>query len=66
MCHVELYCVLSATAAARNGTYRTEWPDGRTGGDGENDGVRGEGKEGPLKRNTSFASGCLISRFRGK
>lgn len=46
MCHVELYCVLSATAAARNGTYRTEWPDGRTGGDGENDGVRGRGKKG--------------------
>ena len=38
MCHVELYCVPSVTAAACNGTYRTEWPDRRTGGDRESGG----------------------------
>lgn len=47
MCHVELYCVQSVTAAARNGTDRMEWPDRGSGGSAREWG-RGEkkGKEG--------------------
>ena len=48
MCHVELYCVPSVTAAACNGTYRTEWPDRRTGGDRES-GRGGRKKKGLSK-----------------
>lgn len=63
MCHVELYCVQSVTAAAHNGTYIKEWPERGSGGDGKR---MEEEEEETLKRNISFAFGCLISRFRRK
>lgn len=68
MCHVELHRVQSVTAAAHNGPF-IKWNGLR---EGAEEVVREWGrrekkdKEGALKRNISFASGCLISRFRRK
>lgn len=45
MCHVELYCVQSVTAAAHNGTYIKEWPERGSGGDGKRMEEEGRGRD---------------------
>lgn len=45
MCHVELYCVQSVTAAAHNGTYIMEWPERGSEGGGKGIGEEGKGRD---------------------
>lgn len=66
MCHVELYCVQSVTAAAHNGT-NIKWNGLREGVEKvvrEWERREKKGKEETLKRNICFAFGCLISNSK--